>query len=322
MKIEHLVNLSTLSMLWLTMVCCQMDAEPRVSAETAPIQKEQAGAPFVAPEPTPATPPLIQNWKTHKVSEMGFQVRVPVDLLTLSPSKDGVLLHHAVPYVHVDPCDERDEPARLDSLVDFKVRLQMVNASLGQTLRAYERADFTASTLREDRLQIEPGFIDSVRIGTLKGYQIFAGAHGCGEFTFYFPLNSRQTLLIKRAIIPELTPIHRNYLDCLALPGVIKPEQERAIFEKICASFEFFRPAPVPVTYKVVKVAGDDVLNVRAGVGTRQPILGTIPSDGRGILITGEGRQIGRSFWVPVKYNHLEGWVNRGYLAREDAEAK
>ena len=38
--------------------------------------------------------------------------------------------------------------------------------------------------------------------------------------------------------------------------------------------------------WRVVGVASDDVLNVRAGVGTKHPIVGTLAYDARGVSVT------------------------------------
>jgi hypothetical protein len=69
--------------------------------------------------------------------------------------------------------------------------------------------------------------------------------------------------------------------------------------------------------YAVVGVAGDDVLNVRAGPGVGNPIVGTIPPHGMGVRITDEGQIVGQSLWVPVAYGDALGWVNDRYLARQ-----
>jgi hypothetical protein len=64
-------------------------------------------------------------------------------------------------------------------------------------------------------------------------------------------------------------------------------------------------------------VASNDVLNVRAGAGVANAVAGTLPPYGTGVRITGEGRSVGQSLWVPVSYGDLTGWVNDRYLARQ-----
>lgn len=66
--------------------------------------------------------------------------------------------------------------------------------------------------------------------------------------------------------------------------------------------------------HKVVNVRSNDVLNVRSGPSADTSIIGSIPPDGRGVEITGLGKQIGESYWVPIKYKQTTGWVNRYYL--------
>ncbi len=81
------------------------------------------------------------------------------------------------------------------------------------------------------------------------------------------------------------------------------------------------QPAP-PIgpslgVFAVVDVASDDVLNVRAGPGVAYPIVGTIPSSGMDVEMHAGGHEVSDSWWVPVQYQGLSGWVNSHYLARQ-----
>ncbi len=79
---------------------------------------------------------------------------------------------------------------------------------------------------------------------------------------------------------------------------------------------------PIPGTYAVIGVDLDDTLNVRAGPGTDHPVAATIPPYGTGVTVTGDGVQVGRSVWVPVRYGDLEGWANSRYLAQQRGRAE
>jgi uncharacterized protein YraI len=65
-------------------------------------------------------------------------------------------------------------------------------------------------------------------------------------------------------------------------------------------------------TYRVVGVANDDVLNMRAGPSAGYGKVGMIPPRGRGVRIVGPCGD-----WCQVRYNGASGWVNRTYLAAE-----
>jgi hypothetical protein len=89
-------------------------------------------------------------------------------------------------------------------------------------------------------------------------------------------------------------------------------------------------PAPTPTlapsgaspeVFAVVGVAGDDVLNVRAGPGIANSIVGTIPPYGMGVSVTGDGQPVGQSVWAPIVYGDVAGWVNTQYLARQVGQA-
>lgn len=59
----------------------------------------------------------------------------------------------------------------------------------------------------------------------------------------------------------------------------------------------------------VVGVASNDVLNVRAGPGTSNRIVGIIPPDACGVTL---GRRSGN--WVRVNYRGLVGWASSRFL--------
>jgi hypothetical protein len=67
----------------------------------------------------------------------------------------------------------------------------------------------------------------------------------------------------------------------------------------------------------VVNVASDDVLNVRTGPGVSHPVAGTIPYYGLGVEVHAGGQEVSGSWWVPVQYEAVTGWVNSNYLARQ-----
>jgi LysM repeat protein len=70
-------------------------------------------------------------------------------------------------------------------------------------------------------------------------------------------------------------------------------------------------------SYKVTKVQSPDTLTIRSQAGKQFKKVGSISATGNGIEIIGAEKQIRNSKWVPIKYNNIYGWVNRGYL-KED----
>jgi LysM repeat protein len=70
-------------------------------------------------------------------------------------------------------------------------------------------------------------------------------------------------------------------------------------------------------SYKVTKVESWDTLTIRSQAGKQSEKVGSISATGNGIQIIGAEIQIKNSKWVPIKYNNIYGWVNRGYL-KED----
>jgi Bacterial SH3 domain/Peptidase M15 len=72
---------------------------------------------------------------------------------------------------------------------------------------------------------------------------------------------------------------------------------------------------PTGPLYMVANVEEDDVLNVRSGPSTDFDVVAELQPGIRGIAITGACR----SQWCPVQHALTRGWVNRMYLADDQA---
>lgn len=180
-----------------------------------------------------------KHWKTYQYKKPGFEIRYPADVLKISKEGEKVILTHSIPFEHVNPCDFVGDAPLLKELTDFRVALETISKSFKETIKANESYSIILNYLINDTLRIEPGFIDDVRIGPLKGYRITAGAEGCGIYTYYFPLDSNNTLKVQRSFIPELKPVITDYKDYLKLPGIIPPDEEEKMFNQILSSFKF-----------------------------------------------------------------------------------
>jgi hypothetical protein len=174
------------------------------------------------------------TWSEFTSEQAGFRIRYPSNFKAA-----GSHIVHSIPVKVGDPCYFGDEERELlPELVDCDLRFRMFEGELRKAVEAFEppRAENFVSI---DSVRIERGFIDSVRIGNRKGYRIHHGAEGCGGFTYYFPVSPRATLVIERKFITLLNPIIRDYKRYQSLPGVIAPEQEEAIFQRILSTFRY-----------------------------------------------------------------------------------
>lgn len=72
---------------------------------------------------------------------------------------------------------------------------------------------------------------------------------------------------------------------------------------------------PGATRYQVVKVAANDVLNVRQGPSSAQAIVAQLPADATGIMLTGACR----GAWCPMRHTVGDGWVFKGFIAPEAA---
>ena len=76
------------------------------------------------------------------------------------------------------------------------------------------------------------------------------------------------------------------------------------------------RPTKGTTFYKVTRVKSNDVLYIRPAPGNLKVVAGKIPPNASGIRITGSGKRVGKSIWVPISYKGQRGWVNRRFLAQ------
>ncbi len=197
------------------------------------------------PEPTgivePATTPevietLSPGWKVYKSDEPEFEIMYP-ERISVLEEEERIVLRHSIPFEHSDPCDLRGGELPLERLTDFEVSIQIVNQSLSETVMATQGADFASSYLRGDELDTVLDFIAKVGIGSLKGYRVTLGVEGCGTYTYYFPLNVKSTLFVRRSFITEFTPIVADYQKYLSLPEIIPPAEEEELFNQILSTF-------------------------------------------------------------------------------------
>lgn len=76
-----------------------------------------------------------------------------------------------------------------------------------------------------------------------------------------------------------------------------------------------FTPVALLGPYAVVNVAGNDVLNMRAGAGVSQAIVGFITPEAHDVYRTGASQTVDGAVWVEVRRSDgLTGWINAFYL--------
>jgi hypothetical protein len=190
------------------------------------------------PAPKPTGDQYDTRWTTFEDATARFRIDYPDNLLMLSQEGPRVTLSHSIPHRHPDPCNLRgDQPAILETLTDFHVQMEVIGTGFRETVTSRQDPQFVQEYLFDDRLKTVPGFIDEVRIDSLRGYLITMGAEGCGVYEYYFALTETDTLVVERSFIPEFQPIVAGHEEYLRLPGIIRPEEERRLFNKIMSTF-------------------------------------------------------------------------------------
>ncbi len=76
------------------------------------------------------------------------------------------------------------------------------------------------------------------------------------------------------------------------------------------------QPADAPIGYRVVGVAADDVLNVRAGPSAGDTIVGTLAPDASGVVVTDTYRH--EPWWEVVLDDGTVGWAHSRYLQLDE----
>jgi hypothetical protein len=72
---------------------------------------------------------------------------------------------------------------------------------------------------------------------------------------------------------------------------------------------------PAPVTYRVIKISHGDYLNVRAGAGSKYPVVLSLEPDTGGIVLGANRVANAETMWQEIIVNGRTGWVNADYIA-------
>jgi hypothetical protein len=168
-----------------------------------------------------------ETTKTYSNSNTGVSFTYP-KILSANTAADAVTLHHEVTFTHHDYCDFKgDGETNIPTLTDFNVAFHIVDKDLVATMKS-ESPYIPAENFVNNQVVPSPGFIDSYSVGTLSGYKIFEGAEGCGVITYYFPISSQKTLVVKKDLITVFTGAidAENQASAEAVPGVLNKEKE------------------------------------------------------------------------------------------------
>ncbi|MEI6420505.1 MAG: hypothetical protein WCO30_02615, partial [bacterium] len=169
------------------------------------------------------------GWKTYKFPEQKYSIKYP-NYLTLKESKDGFVLGHSIVSKHPNACDFKGDSKPLENLTDFNVSFNVINKSVKDLVdgSSYPGWKYVSS--------------NPFSSGDIKGYKIMSGIEGCGTYDYYLSISPSKTLLIKRLLITELGSSVLDKEKYLSLPGVIKPNQEEELFNKILSTFREMAP--------------------------------------------------------------------------------
>lgn len=185
------------------------------------------------------------DWKIYKEARevasqsVELEFKYP-DFLIVSFPGDRFVFEHSVAYKHADPCDLRTGTTTLESIVDFNASMQILETNLKNSIQtAQPHLNISEIFDINGGIKLQQNYLEQYQAGNLNGYVEIEGAEGCGVKTYYFPLKSNTTLAVTQSFSPERTPLIGNYLEVLALPGIISPEEEEKLFSQILSTFKF-----------------------------------------------------------------------------------
>lgn len=184
-------------------------------------------------------PVIDTEIKSYRNANLGLYFSYP-KILTASTTNSLVELHHDIPYENNGDCDMVGDEKTYERLTDFRVTMQTLNKNLVDTMKTLSpyipEENFVNGEVVES-----PGFIDIYTAGNFSGFAIYEGAEGCGQVTYYFPINKSETLVIRKASIQALNTSVRSEAsiqEVLSVPGVISNEESEEIFTKILQTLE------------------------------------------------------------------------------------
>lgn len=156
--------------------------------------------------------------------------------LTLEKNTYAVTLTHSIPHEHPNACDFKGDAPALKNLTDFSASFKFFAKPMAAVINSNPQS-YAASQLTSDgKLTLSPGTVDTYEAGKLKGYKITEGVEGCGQYSYYFPVGTHETLFITRPFVPEFNSINSQSAANLKLPGIIPPAEAEAIFRSILES--------------------------------------------------------------------------------------
>jgi len=182
----------------------------------------------------------LNGWVRHTDDVAGYSFHYPT---RLDFSTDGTtaLLRHEIAYEHPDPCDFRGDGIAIPSIVDFEVTMEMLEKSLRDAVIEKEGSDYVSQEYMNGDTFIVGGSspVAAVNFRGLEGYQITSGVEGCGRYTYYFLSPSGRTFFVQRRFVPEFSALSPYAEQLRDLPGIIPPEQEELLFQRLMSTVSF-----------------------------------------------------------------------------------
>lgn len=234
-----------------------------VRAPCDPILVCHTPTPTLVLTPTAFTvsPADSSNWHTFTSTRHTTSFKYPGLLTVVSKNQEIEISHHTPSFKHPDPCSGGSglsPQLQLTKIEDFFARLRILPKDIPSAMReTYDLHPFESNISKDGKsLDVSSGEnINPVVFGSLSGYRFESSHEGCGEYDYFFPLESNLTLWITKKLEASraYNYTYNDYYDAiLALPGLIDYETGNQILSGIVNSLSaghkplFFVPTPAP----------------------------------------------------------------------------
>ena len=167
-----------------------------------------------------------------------FAVTYLDERLAVKTAPLQISVSRTVPYGPIpNPCDQRGDPAMLESITDFDVTMELITKEAAIVeVDSYAYDDETKlSAQRFLQTGTQDPELELVSIGTLRGLDISAHVEGCGLFKYLFPIGNTEVLSVSRRFT---LPRYLLLSEQTRKEGILimKDEEER-LFEDMLKSF-------------------------------------------------------------------------------------
>ena len=175
--------------------------------------------------------PEFKNYQSKKL-EIGFDYPKILKVW----EKEGIItIEHKVSFKHREPCNGSGLPPyqKAKEIFDFFAQITVLPLTPTEVFRQ--------AVMERDTDGDLTGIKNTVRVtfGSLDGFRLYNGSHGCGPYSYFFQLSDQKVLKVDRYPASEFKEVPEREKEMYSrLRQIILPEQEEHFFREILTSLK------------------------------------------------------------------------------------